>query len=379
MAHDVFVSHSAKDKEVADRVCEALEAEGIKCWIAPRDILPAQIWAEAIVDAIDSSKVMIAVLSSNANQSGQIKREIERADASNAMLVPFLVERFTPSNYLEYYIGNTHWFDASQPPLESHLAKLAQTVRQLIAKRQEAERAGDVKEKEGPAAFVTTRPTPPPPPPVDTTRKEYAPEDARGHATRGGEASAASGSQFTDAGAPPPKPKPWTWIIVGVAALLAVSVAIIALTRRGDPPQARTNSVTPTATPTPGASPGPGPRGRDELAAAKEREGFQNLIDGRYEQAIASFEEANRIFPQFHSAFEIANVLKRSRPSFGDPEKMKPVLRNIANSFQGPGDLRQQLKDLAGAAPPVQRPTPLRPVINANISRPIIINRRPDN
>ncbi len=41
MAHDVFISHSAKDKATADAVCAVLEAEGIRCWIAPRDVLPS--------------------------------------------------------------------------------------------------------------------------------------------------------------------------------------------------------------------------------------------------------------------------------------------------------------------------------------------------
>jgi TIR domain-containing protein len=40
MAHDVFVSHSEKDKAVADAVVARLEAESVTCWTAPRDIVP---------------------------------------------------------------------------------------------------------------------------------------------------------------------------------------------------------------------------------------------------------------------------------------------------------------------------------------------------
>ncbi len=35
MAHDVFVSYSVKDKTTADAICAALEANGIRVWIAP--------------------------------------------------------------------------------------------------------------------------------------------------------------------------------------------------------------------------------------------------------------------------------------------------------------------------------------------------------
>ena len=50
MAHDVFISYSTKDKPTADAACAALEAKGIRCWIAPRDILPGSDWGEAIID-----------------------------------------------------------------------------------------------------------------------------------------------------------------------------------------------------------------------------------------------------------------------------------------------------------------------------------------
>ncbi|WP_423948599.1 toll/interleukin-1 receptor domain-containing protein, partial [Candidatus Binatus sp.] len=38
MAHDVFISHSARDKPYADAICAKLESRGIRCWIAPRDV-----------------------------------------------------------------------------------------------------------------------------------------------------------------------------------------------------------------------------------------------------------------------------------------------------------------------------------------------------
>ena len=45
MAHDAFISYSSKDKTIADAVCARLEARGIRCWIAPRDVRPgAPVW-----------------------------------------------------------------------------------------------------------------------------------------------------------------------------------------------------------------------------------------------------------------------------------------------------------------------------------------------
>ena len=60
---DVFISHSSKDKVIADKMCEALEEKGLKCWIAPRDITPGTEWAVAISDAIATIKVMVVIYS----------------------------------------------------------------------------------------------------------------------------------------------------------------------------------------------------------------------------------------------------------------------------------------------------------------------------
>ncbi len=38
MNKQVFISHSSKDHQFAMRLVEFLEANGIYCWIAPRDI-----------------------------------------------------------------------------------------------------------------------------------------------------------------------------------------------------------------------------------------------------------------------------------------------------------------------------------------------------
>ena len=57
MPHDVFISYATKDKTTADAVCFGLEKEGIRCWIAPRDILPSDNYDDSIIHAIDTSRV----------------------------------------------------------------------------------------------------------------------------------------------------------------------------------------------------------------------------------------------------------------------------------------------------------------------------------
>ena len=138
MPHDVFVSYASDDKPTADAVCATLENKGIRCWIAPRDILPGIDWGGAIVDAIHASRVMVLVYSAKANDSAQIKREVERAVNRGLTIIPFRIEDVPMSTTLEYFMSMPHWLDALTPPLQDHLDRLAETVRLIL------ERAGAV-------------------------------------------------------------------------------------------------------------------------------------------------------------------------------------------------------------------------------------------
>ena len=132
MSFDVFISYASKDKIVADAVCARLEAAGIRCWIAPRDIVAGTSYGEAIIDAIHGAKVMVLVFSSSANASGHIPKEVERAVSSGVAILPFRIEDVAPGKSLDYFIGSVHWLDAMTPPMEKHLDNLAATVHKLI-------------------------------------------------------------------------------------------------------------------------------------------------------------------------------------------------------------------------------------------------------
>ena len=109
-----------------------LESKGIRCWIAPRDVLPSMEWGEAIIDAIEECRIMVLVFTANANDSPQIRREVERAVNHGVAILPVRIEDVLPGKGLEYFIGNVHWLDALTPPLEAHLRSLAGTIKILL-------------------------------------------------------------------------------------------------------------------------------------------------------------------------------------------------------------------------------------------------------
>jgi len=129
---DAFISYSSKDKTAADAACAALESAGVRCWIASRDIRPGEEYGAAIIDAIERCRVMVLIFSSSANQSCQVRREIERVVSKGIPIIPVRIEDVVPTKSIEYFLGAIHWLDALTPPLEGHLQKLAETVTEAL-------------------------------------------------------------------------------------------------------------------------------------------------------------------------------------------------------------------------------------------------------
>jgi len=134
MAYDVFISYASEDKPVADAVCARLESQAVRCWIAPRDVLPGMAYGEAIIDAIRGCRVMILVFSAKSNASAHIPKEIERAVSAGVSVIPFRIENVRPGKSLDYFIGSVHWLDALTRPLEQHLDRLVQNVQTLLSR-----------------------------------------------------------------------------------------------------------------------------------------------------------------------------------------------------------------------------------------------------
>jgi hypothetical protein len=130
--HDVFISYSNVDKPIADAVCAHLEKNSIRCWVAPRDVLPGRNFLESIIDAIDQSRIMILIFSSSSNNSPHVIRELTRAVNREVIIIPFRIENIEPSKSMEYLISVPHWLDAITPPLEQHVEKLTEIVQFLL-------------------------------------------------------------------------------------------------------------------------------------------------------------------------------------------------------------------------------------------------------
>ena len=116
-------------------MCSRLEQAGIRCWIAPRDVRPGRNWGSEIIRGLDNAKVMIVVLSANANDSPPVMNEVERAFHKRIAIIPVRTEDVMPSEALEYFLSPKHWLDAFNPPLEAHIDRLARTVEEYLVEQ----------------------------------------------------------------------------------------------------------------------------------------------------------------------------------------------------------------------------------------------------
>jgi TIR domain len=228
MAHHVFISYASKDKEIAGTVCEALEKDGIPCWIAPRDIPPGVEYADAIIEALNTCHVFLIILSEASNTSPQVRREVERAVSKDLNILTFRIDNTIPSKAMEYYLSNRHWLDAADAVLSKQLKNLSEAVRKLLNQP-----PADEEERETPKPILTTEPEVP----VPTTEAEPR------------------------IGVPVPKPPEpvkqrrlgWLWALIIVFALAAAVLLYMGWrTKNGLPALdwfVPTNTIHPTKTP----------------------------------------------------------------------------------------------------------------------------------
>lgn len=139
---DYFISYSTEDKKIADQLVNFLEAHGIKCWIAPRDIQKeaGRDYAECLIEALYSAKGMILVFSNNANNSQFVKKEVDRIVARNIPIIAFRVEEHNPTGAMEFYLCTSQWLDGMPPPVEQHLDLFLKTAKIRLKKQEDTDK-----------------------------------------------------------------------------------------------------------------------------------------------------------------------------------------------------------------------------------------------
>lgn len=129
-----FISFASADRSTANAVCRALERAGVRCWIAPRDVTPGELYAPHIVHAIDTARVVVLVLSQHSAESAHVLREVERGSSKRHPIIAFRIDLAPLPEGLEYFLNSSQWLDASTTGVHRALPKLVDAVKSVLAK-----------------------------------------------------------------------------------------------------------------------------------------------------------------------------------------------------------------------------------------------------
>jgi TolB-like protein/Flp pilus assembly protein TadD len=132
-SRSVFLSYASHDAEIANAACQFLESHGVSCWLAPRDVKPGTVYADAIVRAINDAKTLVLVLSASTMASSHVGREVERAASKHKQIIAFRIDAVALSPELEYFLSNSQWIDVPKLGMPAALAKLAEAVERGLA------------------------------------------------------------------------------------------------------------------------------------------------------------------------------------------------------------------------------------------------------
>lgn len=110
----VFISHSSKEAEIANKMCDKLEQSGYTCFIAPRNIRSGYVYAEELANGVDTSDVILLMLSRESNRSPHVLREIERAVTRSIPIIVYKMEEVELTKSMEYFLMTHQFMEAAQ-------------------------------------------------------------------------------------------------------------------------------------------------------------------------------------------------------------------------------------------------------------------------
>ena len=128
-AKTVFVSYASADAEIVREIVAGLEARGVRCWFAERDIPVADDFGDRIMAAIAASDATVVVLSESSVNSRHVRREINFADGEGHLFYPVRLLDILVSRELAYFTKVGRWIDLHDESRAAAMDRLAEAIR----------------------------------------------------------------------------------------------------------------------------------------------------------------------------------------------------------------------------------------------------------
>ena len=110
--NQIFVSYSRHDKNVVFPFVEKLNEElHLNCWIDLEGIESGEQFEDVIIHAIDSTEIVLFMLSDNSLNSDWTKREVYYAEGEKKRIVPVVIDRKGLRGWFKFHFGNVDYID----------------------------------------------------------------------------------------------------------------------------------------------------------------------------------------------------------------------------------------------------------------------------
>jgi len=130
----VFVSYSRRDKEIVDRIVEAIEKAGMSVWIDREEIKAGKSWRVQIVEAIDTCDAFVLMLSANSAISENVQKEIDLAQDSGQNTFMVMLEPVRLPAEIRYQLAGLQFIDIETLGFEKVCSDLISTLTEHLAK-----------------------------------------------------------------------------------------------------------------------------------------------------------------------------------------------------------------------------------------------------
>jgi TolB-like protein len=120
-----FVSYASADRATAEALTAYLEQHHVRCWLAPRDVPPGALYADAIVRAINEAQALVLLLSQRSIGSSHVGKELERASSKKKQIIAVRLDEAPLTPAFEYFLSESQWVDIPLDGRDAAFAKLA--------------------------------------------------------------------------------------------------------------------------------------------------------------------------------------------------------------------------------------------------------------
>lgn len=116
----VFISYSSKESAKAYALKSILVANGIECWMAPESIPSGSDYGVEIPKAIKSCDVFVLLLSSNAQESQWVPKELDYAITCRKHIIPFHIDDSDILDAFNFRLSNVQRIECYNRSIEAY-------------------------------------------------------------------------------------------------------------------------------------------------------------------------------------------------------------------------------------------------------------------